>query len=174
MCANLWQWLPQLHWHTMDCLPSAKPSKFENLSILCRCDYVYQLLSTICLRPVPRCTNSRPEARLTICKCNIFLILFILKINIHWIDHLSQASTDRYNTSVKRCSIRQLSDDQKLDFLEGLRRIQQLPISSIYSFWTIAGFHGLPFVPHGKSDEKQKSWGGWCAHGNVLFPTWHR
>ena len=50
-CATIWQWLPQLNWHMIDCLPSAKPNTFWNLSIICLYDYVYHLPSAICHGP---------------------------------------------------------------------------------------------------------------------------
>lgn len=40
------------------------------------------------------------------------------------------------------------------------------------SFFTIAGFHGEPFRGAGYGNPSW--WGGYCNHGNVLFPTWHR
>ncbi|KAA8649292.1 hypothetical protein EYZ11_011394 [Aspergillus tanneri] len=40
------------------------------------------------------------------------------------------------------------------------------------SFYVIAGYHGQPFRGGGYS--KEEWWGGYCHHGNVLFPTWHR
>ncbi|KAH0562726.1 hypothetical protein GP486_002619 [Trichoglossum hirsutum] len=40
------------------------------------------------------------------------------------------------------------------------------------SFFNIAGFHGEPFRGAGYSSSQW--WGGYCNHGNVLFPTWHR
>src|SRR6185312_11695089 len=39
-------------------------------------------------------------------------------------------------------------------------------------FFTLGGYHGEPFRGQGSSDAKY--WGGYCHHGNVLFPTWHR
>lgn len=39
-------------------------------------------------------------------------------------------------------------------------------------FFTIAGFHGMPF--RGAGYNNPQWWGGYCNHGNVLFPTWHR
>jgi tyrosinase len=39
-------------------------------------------------------------------------------------------------------------------------------------FFTIAGFHGMPFRGAGYGDPTW--WGGYCNHGNVLFPSWHR
>ncbi|PYH67812.1 tyrosinase family protein [Aspergillus vadensis CBS 113365] len=40
------------------------------------------------------------------------------------------------------------------------------------SFYTIAGYHGQPF--RGAGYGNRDWWGGYCHHGNVLFPTWHR
>jgi tyrosinase len=40
------------------------------------------------------------------------------------------------------------------------------------SFFTIAGFHGEPFRGAGYGNASW--WGGYCNHGNILFPTWHR
>jgi tyrosinase len=40
------------------------------------------------------------------------------------------------------------------------------------SFFNIAGFHGEPF--RGAGYNNPQWWGGYCHHGNVLFPTWHR
>ncbi|EFI28136.1 tyrosinase [Coprinopsis cinerea okayama7 len=47
------------------------------------------------------------------------------------------------------------------------------------SFFQIAGIHGLPYVPWGGSTgtapfNPATQWGGYCVHGSVLFPTWHR
>lgn len=41
------------------------------------------------------------------------------------------------------------------------------------SFFTIAGWHGEPFRAAGYYNNTDW-WGGYCAHGNVLFPVWHR
>ncbi|KAI1175944.1 tyrosinase [Nemania sp. FL0916] len=40
------------------------------------------------------------------------------------------------------------------------------------SFFQIAGYHGMPFRGAGWGNPAW--WGGYCNHGNVLFPTWHR
>jgi tyrosinase len=40
------------------------------------------------------------------------------------------------------------------------------------SFFTIASFHGEPFRGAGYGNPNW--WGGYCNHGNILFPTWHR
>lgn len=43
---------------------------------------------------------------------------------------------------------------------------------NLKSFDVIAGFHGQPFRGAGYGNSAW--WGGYCHHGNVLFPTWHR
>jgi len=40
------------------------------------------------------------------------------------------------------------------------------------SFFVLGGYHGEPF--HGAGWGNNTYWGGYCNHGNVLFPTWHR
>ena len=49
---------------------------------------------------------------------------------------------------------------------------QELPPNDPRSFFALGGFHGEPFRGPGKTDSQY--WGGYCHHGNVLFPTWHR
>ena len=36
----------------------------------------------------------------------------------------------------------------------------------------LGGYHGEPF--RGAGWGSSPYWGGYCNHGNVLFPTWHR
>ncbi|EFX00015.1 tyrosinase [Grosmannia clavigera kw1407] len=50
--------------------------------------------------------------------------------------------------------------------------IQQLDPKDPNSFFQIAGYHGMPFRGAGWGNPSW--WGGYCNHGNVLFPTWHR
>ncbi|CAG8624671.1 10897_t:CDS:2, partial [Scutellospora calospora] len=70
-------------------------------------------------------------------------------------------------------------------FLQGFAEVQARDASDPTSFYAIGGIHGLPFVPYDLlPDEKipltdwQKGetnrWGGYCHHGDILFPTWHR
>ncbi|KAF5857066.1 hypothetical protein ETB97_006310 [Aspergillus alliaceus] len=47
-----------------------------------------------------------------------------------------------------------------------------LPNLNEDSFYVIAGYHGQPF--RGAGYGNMNWWGGYCHHGNVLFPTWHR
>jgi len=49
--------------------------------------------------------------------------------------------------------------------------------SNSLSHFSISGIHGLPYVQWegaGGTRPVQGSWGGYCTHGSVLFPTWHR
>jgi tyrosinase len=50
--------------------------------------------------------------------------------------------------------------------------IQKLPPDDYNSFYTIAGYHAQPYRGAGWGNAAW--WGGYCHHGNVLFPTWHR
>lgn len=50
--------------------------------------------------------------------------------------------------------------------------IKALPPEDPLSFFTIGGYHGEPF--RGAGWGSSAFWGGYCNHGNVLFPTWHR
>jgi tyrosinase len=50
--------------------------------------------------------------------------------------------------------------------------IKELPPTDPNSFFTIGGYHGEPFRGAGWGNASY--WGGYCNHGNVLFPTWHR
>ncbi|KAJ3802926.1 tyrosinase [Lentinula aff. detonsa] len=49
--------------------------------------------------------------------------------------------------------------------------------SDIDSFFQIGGIHGLPYIPWdgaGKEPVDTDAWEGYCTHGSVLFPTFHR
>ena len=50
--------------------------------------------------------------------------------------------------------------------------IKELPAEDLQSFFVLGGYHGEPF--RGKGSLDPHYWGGYCNHGNVLFPTWHR
>jgi len=50
--------------------------------------------------------------------------------------------------------------------------IKKLPASDPNSFMSLGGFHGEPFIWRGSYDGNY--WGGYCNHGNIFFPTWHR
>jgi tyrosinase len=70
-------------------------------------------------------------------------------------------------------------------FLQGFIKVQQRKAEDPKSFFAVAGIHGLPYKPYNLLEgEKEPStdwregetnrWGGYCHHGDILFPTWHR
>ena len=65
------------------------------------------------------------------------------------------------------------------DVIRAWKGIQELPPSDKRSFFILGGYHGEPFnyrtaVDSLSTTDIYSYWGGWCNHGNVLFPTWHR
>ncbi|GMH44839.1 hypothetical protein BSKO_12791 [Bryopsis sp. KO-2023] len=65
------------------------------------------------------------------------------------------------------------------DLMYAWYKVKELPPADERSFFTLGGYHGQPFVARkdvdGLPDEERYTyWGGYCQHGNVLFPTWHR
>lgn len=60
------------------------------------------------------------------------------------------------------------------DLMRAWKGIKELPPENPRSFFNLAGFHGEPFLGAGWGVGNNMFWGGYCNHGNVLFPTWHR
>lgn len=58
------------------------------------------------------------------------------------------------------------------DLIRAWIGIKSLPVDDLNSFFIIGGYHGEPF--EGQGATLKQYWGGYCNHGNVLFPTWHR
>lgn len=82
-------------------------------------------------------------------------------------------------TPMVRRSISDLQEDYDAGNrgpLETLMRawkgIKELPADDPRSFFMLGGYHGEPFRGPGETDPSW--WGGYCQHGTVLFPTWHR
>jgi tyrosinase len=82
------------------------------------------------------------------------------------------------NLRVRR-AITELQDDYKNgnkkpleDLMRAWKGIKALPPDDPNSFFKLGGFHGEPF--RGAGWGSSAYWGGYCNHGNVLFPTWHR
>ena len=73
---------------------------------------------------------------------------------------------------VTRKNIRTMPAEERDDLVRAFAGIQKLDPSNPNSFFTIAGYHGEPFRGAGWGNPQW--WGGYCNHGNVLFPTWHR
>ena len=71
-------------------------------------------------------------------------------------------------------------DKQPLeDLVRAWKMLKGLPPSDHRSFFMLAGYHGEPFQYRRDVDalsptDGYQYWGGYCNHGNVLFPTWHR
>lgn len=80
-----------------------------------------------------------------------------------------------------RRSLTELEDEYGSDIkqpLEDLMRawkgIKELPPDDLRSFFVLGGYHGEPFRGAGWGIGENLFWGGYCHHGNVLFPVWHR
>ncbi|GKT49086.1 tyrosinase [Colletotrichum spaethianum] len=73
---------------------------------------------------------------------------------------------------ITRKNIRNLSKTELDNLVRAFAAIQKLPAEDPNSFFVIAGYHGEPFRGAGYANPAW--WGGYCNHGNVLFPTWHR
>jgi len=58
------------------------------------------------------------------------------------------------------------------DLMRAWKGIKELPPDDPKSFFVIGGYHGEPFRGAGWGNASY--WGGYCNHGNILFPTWHR
>jgi tyrosinase len=58
------------------------------------------------------------------------------------------------------------------DVVRAWKGIQELDPQDLRSFFVLGGYHGEPF--RGAGWGSSAYWGGYCNHGNVLFPTWHR
>jgi tyrosinase len=58
------------------------------------------------------------------------------------------------------------------DLMRAWKGIKELPYADLKSFFKLGGYHGEPFRGAGWGNSAY--WGGYCNHGNVLFPTWHR
>jgi tyrosinase len=65
------------------------------------------------------------------------------------------------------------------DLMRAWKGIKELPPTDKRSFFMLGGYHGEPFQYRRQVDalddeDRYVYWGGYCNHGNVLFPTWHR
>jgi tyrosinase len=58
------------------------------------------------------------------------------------------------------------------DLMRAWKGIKEKSPEELKSFFVLGGLHGEPF--RGKGLEDPKWWGGFCTHGSVLFPSWHR
>ncbi|KAJ6592568.1 tyrosinase [Mycena capillaripes] len=68
-------------------------------------------------------------------------------------------------------------EDQFSLYIQALQRIYGQNQEDVDAFFSISGIHGLPYQPwdgSGKQPVDPQGWEGYCTHGNVLFPTFHR
>ncbi|OJT09435.1 Tyrosinase [Trametes pubescens] len=60
-------------------------------------------------------------------------------------------------------------------YIQALQAMMDTPQDDPESFFQIGGIHGLPYAPwDGVGEASQAEASGYCTHGSVLFPTWHR
>ncbi|WP_037066654.1 tyrosinase family protein [Pseudonocardia acaciae] len=86
--------------------------------------------------------------------------------------------TSRQDLRVRR-SLTELQDEYATgnkkpldDLMRAWKGIKELPPDDPRSFFSLGGLHGEPF--RGAGWGTSAYWGGYCNHGNILFPTWHR
>lgn len=64
------------------------------------------------------------------------------------------------------------------EFITAAVRMQKAEETDDKSFFAIAGIHGQPYTAwngaSGSFTQEKWGFGGYCTHGSVLFPTWHR
>ncbi|KAI0270015.1 photo-regulated tyrosinase [Gloeopeniophorella convolvens] len=69
-------------------------------------------------------------------------------------------------------------EDQFSLYIQALRATFDASQTDPISFFQIGGIHGLPYTQWEGAGSthpvKGSQWGGYCTHGSVLFPTWHR
>ncbi|KAG8960489.1 hypothetical protein FRC00_000213 [Tulasnella sp. 408] len=62
-------------------------------------------------------------------------------------------------------------------YIQALQAMYDTPQTEGASHFQLGGIHGLPYQPWEGSGTRQVAGsrsGGYCTHGTVLFPTWHR
>ncbi|HEX6667594.1 MAG TPA: tyrosinase family protein [Solirubrobacterales bacterium] len=60
------------------------------------------------------------------------------------------------------------------ELMRAWKGIKERPITDPQSYFVLGGYHGEPFRGAGWGMGDAIFWGGYCHHGNVLFPLWHR
>jgi len=62
-------------------------------------------------------------------------------------------------------------------YIQALSLLEQTQQGDPASHFQLGGIHGLPFLAWDGAGEKPvdpQAWLGYCTHGSMLFPTWHR
>jgi tyrosinase len=85
----------------------------------------------------------------------------------------------RYSVSYLQAEYDKGNKQPLEDVVRAWKGIQELDPGDRRSFFVLGGYHGEPFNYRTAVDALSQTdsyayWGGWCNHGNVLFPTWHR
>lgn len=62
--------------------------------------------------------------------------------------------------------------EELTNLMRAWKGIKELEATDPNSFFVLGGYHGEPF--RGAGWGSSAYWGGYCQHGNVLFPVWHR
>jgi len=83
--------------------------------------------------------------------------------------------------SPNRLKINDLVNNEKFFslYIQALGAMSTDDQGDVQSFFQIAGIHGLPYVVWDGATSHQRfnpntHWEGYCTHGSVVFPTWHR
>jgi len=85
-----------------------------------------------------------------------------------------KTNTLRIRPSIEELGVQYKKGNKKPleDLMRAWKGIKELPPNDPRSFFVLGGYHGEPF--RGAGWGTSTYWGGYCNHGNVLFPTWHR
>jgi tyrosinase len=59
-------------------------------------------------------------------------------------------------------------------YIQALAAFQAVPESQQNSYFQIVGIHGLPYVSWNGVGQVAGGGGGYCPHGEITFPSWHR
>ncbi|KAI0822060.1 tyrosinase [Trametes gibbosa] len=76
-----------------------------------------------------------------------------------------------------RIEINDFVKDEKMFslYVQALQAMMDTPQDDPRSFFQIASIHGLPYMPwNGVGEDYPGEAAGYCTHGSILFPTWHR
>ncbi|KAG8983087.1 hypothetical protein FRB93_007678 [Tulasnella sp. JGI-2019a] len=67
-----------------------------------------------------------------------------------------------------------VKDDKQFSlFVQAVSAMQQMSESEVRSWYQVSGIHGLPYVSWDGAANPGNTQ-GYCEHGTLLFPTWHR
>ena len=58
--------------------------------------------------------------------------------------------------------------------IQAMNIFEDMDVTTKLSYFQIAGIHGLPLVPWDEDTKPVVPDTGYCTHGSILFPSWHR